>query len=341
MRLFPLLAALALLGATLDAQVPRYAHIFVIVEENKNYAQIVGGQAPELTALAGEYGNATQFYAESHPSEPNYVALVGGSTFGIADDDAFFCVPHDRNPSCEHSERPGYVSHTIDAPNLATQLENAHLTWKEYLESIPAPGSLVADTRLYASRHSGFLNFLSVQSDPHRAEHLVGFDDFYADLRSGRVPNFAMVIPNVCDEMHGARPDPDLPADCRYAPIGPLIRRGDAMISEIVSAIVASPVWRSSQNAAIVITFDEDDAGSTQGCCGSDPRDPANRGGGHIPTIVITNHGPRRVADPTPYDHYSLLRTIEDAFGIHEHLGRAAASGVVPMIRLFRTAPGR
>jgi len=69
------------------------------------------------------------------------------------------------------------------------------------------------------------------------------------------------------------------------------------------------------------------------------PDAPSNFGGGHIPTIVITNHGFRRVADDTPYNHYSLLRTIEDAFGIQEHLGHAADSdkGVAPMVSLFRT----
>jgi hypothetical protein len=88
---------------------------------------------------------------------------------------------------------------------------------------------------------------------------------------------------------------------------------------------------------AIVITFDEGSGGDRAGCCGVTPQAPSNYGGGHIPTIVITNHGPRGLADPTPYNHYSLLRTIEDAFGISRHLGHAAetANGVAPMRRLF------
>ena len=66
-----------------------------------------------------------------------------------------------------------------------------------------------------------------------------------------------------------------------------------------------------------MITFDEDDHSTEgpQGCCGYDPKSPANFGGGIIPTIVITNHGPHSLVDPTPYNHYSLLRTLEDAFG--------------------------
>ena len=69
------------------------------------------------------------------------------------------------------------------------------------------------------------------------------------------------------------------------------------------------------------------------------PDAPSNFGGGHIPTIVITNHGPRGVSDDTAYNHYSLLRTLEDAFGLRAHLGHAAdeAKGVVSMTPLFAT----
>lgn len=72
-----------------DAAVPKYDHILVIVEENKSYGTVLDhGYAPTIADLAKTYGVATQMYAERHPSEPNYVALVGDDTFGIADDDA-------------------------------------------------------------------------------------------------------------------------------------------------------------------------------------------------------------------------------------------------------------
>jgi phospholipase C len=334
-----------------DLAVPRYAHIFVIIEENKDYGQVIGSRdAPTITRLAHEYGNATDFYAETHPSEPNYVALIGGYTYGIRDDDGYFCKPHDASPLCPNSDKPGYVDHTIDAPNLATQLQSAGLTWKNYNESLPKPGSLAvvatdphardvpATLEVYASKHSGFINFTSVQRDLHRAQHIVGFSQLYADLKSGKVPNFSLIIPNLCDEMHGAG-EPGTPEDCQYNQLGKLIWRGDQNIASITQRIMASPVWHARSNAAIVITFDEDghfpDLDYT-GCCGNDPNDPANRGGGHIPTVVITNHGPRHVADGTAYSHYSLLRTIEDAFGIHTYLRRANAPGVEAMLPLFR-----
>ena len=332
-----------------DRAVPRYAHIIVVYEENKNYDQILDpAMAPNIAALAAEYGNATQFFGEVHPSEANYVALVGGDTFGIHDDDGFFCHAGVVDPFCSGSSAAGYVDHTLTARNLAQQLQGAGLTWKGYYEDLPEPGSLAVTasdpafdnhtrkTALYAAKHSGFINFVSVQHDPHRAEHMVDFHQLDADLAANKLPNFALVVPNQCNEMHGLHGD-NLPAGCDGADVPALIRRGDQVVGDLVKRIQATSQWGSAENVAIVITFDEGSGKTREGCCAVTPDAPSNFGGGHIPTIVITNHGPRGVRDDTPYNHYSLLRTVEDAFGISEHLGHAADTdkGVIPMARLF------
>ena len=326
--------------------VSRYDHVFVILEENKNYEQILEvAAAPNIAVLAKTYGNATHFYGETHPSEGNYVALLGGDNFGIHDDDAFYCKPGQKDPNCPNSARADYANHTSGTAHLGDQLEHAGLTWKAYLESLPAPGSLayVAEDRavvqsqtplpVYASKHAGFVNFASAQTDPDRARHLVGFDQFRTDIAAGALPNFALVVPNQCNEMHGLPPLPGVPTDCVITDTGPLIRRGDAEIGRIVGSIQGTTAWRSKRNVAIVITFDEGSGRTTEGCCGK----PDNGGGGHIPAIVITNHGPRGARDDTPYSHYSLLRTLQDAFGITERLGHSGddAAGVKPMTPLF------
>jgi hypothetical protein len=365
MRLIAGLAALAVLALTTaelphptheshvtggptadDLAVPAYRHIFLIVDENKDADQIVGSpNAPGLSALASRYGTASAFDGEVHPSEPNYVAMLGGSTFGMHDDDAYYCKAGSDDPACHRSDAPGYAPHTIDAPHLGTQLEAKGLTWKGYYESIPATGSLAVTGASesnappwYASKHSGFINFRSVLTDPRRAEHLVGLDQLQHDLDAGSAPSFGYIVGNLCNDMHGMGPGAHVPADCAYDPVGPLIRRGDNWAVNVVNTIVGSPLWASGDNVAIVVTWDESDSPARDGCCGVTPNAPSNFGGGHIPTIVITNHGPRGVVDPTPYNHYSLLRTIEDAFGIHDYLGLAAASdkGVRPMLPLFR-----
>ncbi|MBV8369156.1 MAG: phosphoesterase [Candidatus Eremiobacteraeota bacterium] len=335
-----------------DFAVPRYRHVFVIMGENKNRERIIGSQyAPRLTQLAQTYGDASNFFGEVHPSQANYVALVGGSTYGIHDDDAYYCAAGSTDANCPGAKTPGYVPHTIDAPNLGTQLEAAGLTWKNYNESIPAPGSLAVTGSnpvedgpnappYYAVKHSGFMNFASVQKDPRRAEKIVGYDQLRRDLAANALPSFGLIIPNLCNDMHGMA-GPNVPDDCLYAHVfDATVRRGDAAMTKVVEMIQSSAAWKSNDNVAIVITWDENDGLTREGCCGVTPNAPSNFGGGHIAAIVVTNHGPHGAVDPMPYNHYSLLRTIEDAFGIRDYLGLAAATdqGVRPMLPLFRVS---
>ena len=304
------------------APMPVYAHIFVIIEENHTADQIIGNPAaPALNRLARAYGYASNYFAVAHPSEPNYVALLGGDTFGITDDDAYYCKPGDGRSGCSHAGGSGYVSHTVDAPALTDRLAARGLSWKGYFESIPKPGSTVTvwpasgpDEGHYAVKHNGFMAFKSVQKDPRRAAKIVGFDALDRDIARNALPNFAHIVPDQCDDMHG------LPA-CRDET--ELVRRADATAGRIVAKIAATAMWKGPQNCAIVITFDED---------GGDSFSHANSlatipsAGGWIATIVITNHGPRRFADGAPYDHYSLVRSIEEAFRLSGHLGRAVAA---------------
>ena len=329
--------------------VPRYAHVVVIIEENKDYGQIMDPAiAPNIAELAKTYGLATQFFGEVHPSEGNYVALLGGDTFGIHDDDAVICKAGSVDPTCPGAGRAGYPDHTVTQPHLGDQLAAAGMTWKGYYEDLPAPGSMVYTSdphpenaahplAYYAQKHSGFLTFASAQNDPDRAKHIVGFDQLTADLAKEALPSFALIVPNQCNEMHGLH-GAGTPADCDILHTGALIKRGDAEIVGLVDRLQATAAWKSKDNMAIVITFDEGSPGSRLGCCAVTPDAPSNFGGGHIPTLVITNHGPRGVADATQYNHYSLLRTFEDAFGLTTHLRHAndAALGVKAMTPLFK-----
>lgn len=355
-----ILAAYALMhsrpGPDHQSAIPRYRHIFVIIEENKDYRQLMGHPelAPVINQLASEYGLATNFYAETHPSEANYVATLGGDTFGIHDDYAFYCHAGPRSAACPNSEKPGYANHDIAARSLMDQLAEKGLSWKAYMESIPMSDPLAVawptpdhpvpgvPDNLYAAKHNGFVNFSSVNRAPASEirSHFVDFKQLARDLANDTMPNYAHIVPNECNEMHGLSGQ-NVPPDCDGANLAGLIRRGDAEIGMLVGRITHSKVWTDPGNAAIVVTFDENNGTryslGTQGCCGSDRLSAANFGGGHIVTIVITNHGPRHVTDDTPYNHYSLLRTTEAAFGINEYLRHAndSGSGVVTMGPLF------
>jgi phospholipase C len=122
-----LLGACGLLATTssvLAATFPQYDHVFLLIEENEGFEQIIGNQfAPILNALATDYGLATNYRGVADPSEPNYVAMLGGDFFGISSDDPYW-----------------FPGNTINAENLMSQLEGAGKTWKGYFQGMPYPG---------------------------------------------------------------------------------------------------------------------------------------------------------------------------------------------------------
>jgi phosphatidylinositol-3-phosphatase len=321
-----------------DHAIPRYQHIVEIMMENTNYSTIIGNSyAPNINALASHYGLATDYFGVTHPSEPNYVANIGGSYFGIQDDNQFYCTAAlaSTDPNCAGTT----VDHTVSAQSLADQLVAAGKTWKGYFQSLPpVPSTGVITTgpnangpytfkwpsntdALYASKHNPFVNFTGTQG---ALANMVSDTQLGVDLATGDLPNFSYVVPDQCHDMHGTTPCGDENG---------LISAGDTYVGQIVTEIMHSDVWQHGRNA-IVITWDEDDFADQgqpgTGCCGS------NVGGGHVVTIVITNTSHRHIVDNTPYNHYSLLLSFEDAFGL-PCLQNAcdAADGVKPMTALF------
>jgi phospholipase C len=301
--------ALTMPAAHAAAALPRYQHIFLVVMENENYEQIIGNpHAPIINYLAQHYGLATHYDGVTHPSEPNYVALIGGNYFGIQSDGPF-------------------TTNTVHQQSLADQLTDAGLTWKAYEQSLPSPGylglSYPANDPLYVSKHNPFLNYYDIQHalPATLAQEIVPDWQLATDLWQDTLPAFAFITPDMCHDMHGGA------AACPYANNGNnlndpnearLVSEGDAYVGSIVAQIMASHAW-SQGNAAIVVTWDENDnfdnpkaAESYAGCC------DAVHGGGHVATIVITNHhNPAHgVQDATSYNHYALLRTIQTAFGL-------------------------
>jgi hypothetical protein len=301
---------------------PRYDHVFLIIEENHGFSQIIGNPAaPNLNRLANQFGLATQSFSVADPSAPNYVAMLGGSFFGIADDNAYYL-------------------HTVDAPSLMSQLEGAHETWKAYMQSMPYAGfkgicypnrcNGVPDfDTLYNSKHNGIPYFKSVQTNPTEMAKMGPLTALTKDLASGNLPNFGYIVPDECSDMHGAPPycvdsgDPFDESD------NALVGIGDKLVGKVVGQITGASFW-SKGNNAIVITFDEGADGDTSGCCGVVP------GNGQVTTIVITSHGPRGLQDPTPYNHYSLLSSLQHAFGLGCLAATCDTATIVPMTPLFK-----
>ena len=182
-----LVGAAALTGLVITPSVPRVglaaaampqpAHVVIVVEENRSEGNIIGSKStPFINALAANGANMAQSFAETHPSEPNYLALFAGSTLGVTKD------------ACPVNGG--------DAPNLASELLAAGYTFVGYAEGLPAVGSTVCSAGKYARKHVPWANFTNVppaNSLPFSAFPMGN----YASL-----PTVSFVIPNNDDNMH-------------------------------------------------------------------------------------------------------------------------------------------
>jgi hypothetical protein len=161
---------------------PRFDHVIVVVLENKSQANVLGSDdAPNFNALAKKYAVLSHYGGVAHPSLPNYLALVSGSTHGITTD-CTTCV--------------------VSGRNLADTLHDAHLSWKAYAEGLPRPGFTGASAGLYAKKHVPFLYFRDIVSNAARLQRVVPFRQFWSDLAAGALPSFSLVVPNLCHDMH-------------------------------------------------------------------------------------------------------------------------------------------
>jgi hypothetical protein len=158
------------------------ARVAVIVMENHEYGDIIGSSsAPYINALARRYALATGMHAISHPSLPNYLALTGGSTFGIASD----CT------AC-----------SVGATSIVDQLARAHLSWGAYMEDLPAPCFTGPTAGDYAKKHDPFAYYTRIVSNPRRCADIVPLSRLSADERNGTLPTLVWITPDLCHDMH-------------------------------------------------------------------------------------------------------------------------------------------
>jgi phospholipase C len=268
-----------------------FQHLFVIMMENKSYETLIGNpNAPWINNAAVLYGVATKYYGVSHPSQPNYIATTSGSTNGVAGDNDV----------------------TLNIRNLVDQLEAAGKSWKSYQQSLSFCGEnkLASECgdQLYVRKHNPFVSYLDIQVNPARMAKVVDLTELDSDLTSGNVPDFSWITPDLCNDMHGhqghSKNDP-----CNYRNRDQLIFAGDSFLRTWVGKIMASPAW--TEKSVIFVTWDESDfsfKGYSQGCCNGEP------GGGHLMMVVISHSNPAPRSSSMPYNHYSLLATIEDCW---------------------------
>jgi len=268
-----------------SGMLPRPDHVVIVVEENKSYTEILGveqhafgqivftttldleNQDPYLRLLARRGANFIHMQAETHPSQPNYLAMFSGSTQHVNGDD----VP----------------ARQFSAPSLGGQLLAAGLTFAGYSEDLPSVGSLSVKSGEYARKHNPWSDFTDVPASSN-----LPFSDFPNDYT--KLPTVSFVVPNQENDMHTG-----------------LVRTGDRWLRDHIRSYAR---WAPKHNSLLIVTWDE-----------------GHGSGNQIPTI-ITGAGVKHGMKKQFVNHYSLLRTIEDMYGL-PRLGDAA--GATPMTRAF------
>jgi phospholipase C len=259
-------------GAEAKRPVPAFERVVVIVFENHGPAAVFDNRdAPTFNLLASSNAVLSRYGSITHPSLPNYLALVSGSTHGIRSD----CT------SC-----------LVAGPSLADTLERAHRTWKTYAEGLPRPGYTGCCSGRYAKKHVPFLYFRHVVSNPARLRRVVPLGRLSSDLAAGRLPDFSLVVPDLCHDMH----------DCS-------VRTGDAWLGRFLPRLL-----RNAQlaHAVVFIVFDEPPSGQ----------------GKLVPALAVGPLVRRGSVFAGRTSHYGLLRTIEDAWGL-PRLGESARAAPI------------
>jgi phosphatidylinositol-3-phosphatase len=321
-------------------------HLFLIMMENHSTEDILGNaaDAPYINELVKHAGvrYATQYFGVTHPSLPNYLALLSGSTQGIFDDckagAEVTCKPEEFVPDSDDPSTAGrlltdaqvaeatHKAHLFGGKTLVDQFEATGHSWKAYMQAMPASdktleyapigsdGKVIA--KLYAQKHNPFMYFSGVRGSQQRIAKVVPYEELAQDLTSNTVPDFVWISPDQCHDMHGISSSSaatiKIP-DCGYPQTGldhGAIKLGDAYLRQQVAAITGSAAWK--EGAALIIVWDEDDYSGYSGTAGSPiGRNDTVLGGARAPLIVLTaGSGPAKKFD-APSNHYNLLAAIE------------------------------
>jgi hypothetical protein len=211
-------------------------------------------------------------------------------------------------------------------------------------------GPATSTGNLYAQKHNPFEYFSNIRGNTHRMQKIVPFSNFATDITGTSMPNYVWISPDQCQDIHsvnsstGAWIDAGtdagpLGAICASAAAGndmsdELISYGDAFVGDTVNKIMTSPTW--SEGSAIVIIFDEDDYKQTQGCCNSPTSDDGGvLGGAQVPAIVISSLVSGPVTSSDPYNHYSMLATLQHLWGLGCLANTCGMTGDQLMTKLF------
>jgi hypothetical protein len=326
---------------------PPVRHVFVVVLENEDQTASFGPTSP-ATYLARTLPSMGEllpnYYGTGHQSNDNYIAMVSGQgpNPGNQSDSLAYVDVSPGTPGADGQATGTGSVYPSWVQTIGNQLSNAGLTWKGYMEDMgnsttesrtcrhPAPNQ-PDDTQSaragdeYAARHNPFVYFHSIVDSPLCNANDVPYDQLAGDLRSvATTPNYSFITPNLCDDGH------DSP--CVDGRPGGLVS-ADKFLQTLVPQILASPAYR--QDGLLIVTFDESHTGA-QACCGEQSANTPNAGGtsqgpggGRVGAVLLSPFVAPGTVNQTAYNHYGLLRSVEDLFGLG-HLGYAGVAGLKP-----------
>ena len=326
---------------------PPIGHVFVIALENESASTTFGAGSPApylSTTLRSEGAYLPNYYAVGHESNDNYIAMISGqapTAQNQADCQFYDNLEPGTIGSDGQAEGTGCV-YPAEVPTIADQMTASGLTWRDYDESMGAdptreasecghPGINSVDntqkataTDEYATRHDPFVYFHSIIDDTALCDsHVVNLNLLPHDLASAaNTPNYVFITPDLCDDGH------DSP--CANGQPGGLAQ-ADAFLRQWVPQITNSPAF-TQQRGLLIITFDEAATSDTSSCCGEiagpDSPEPGinGPGGGDIGAVLLSPCIAPGTVSTVPYNHYSMLRSVEDIFGL-PHLGYAQLPG--------------
>ncbi len=209
------------------AAVPVFTHVIIVVAENHGFDAVVGNAGmPFYNELISKYAIAGQFFADAHPSLPNYFVLTTGDTITTSDD----------------------FAGTVGNENVASVLKAAGKTWKCYAESLPVTGVAATDTGDYVKRHVPFTYFDNVVNDPGQAALVVPFTQFSADMAAGSLPNYSFVVPNQRDNAHNC------PAGGSSCTEQDKMEAYDQWLQTNIKPLLNDPAF---QDTLLILTWDE------------------------------------------------------------------------------------
>jgi hypothetical protein len=335
-----------LAAATLPAAPPPIRHVFIIVLENKGFDETFGPSSPApylARTLTAQGQLLRQYYGIGHASLDNYLAMVSGQGPNIITQ--IDCLVYvDVVPGTQTSFFGQTLGQGCIYPaatlTVADQLTAKGSTWKAYMQDMrntcrhpdvnSADGTLAARVGdQYAARHNPFVYFHSLLDSGECLAHDVDLAQLRTDLASAATtPNYAFITPNLCEDGHDAPCIDGRPGGLASA---------DQFLQTWVPRILGSPAW--GEGSLLIITFDESRGGDATACCNempglntANPGGPSagsggGPGGGRTGTVLISQFIRPGSINDTPYNHYALLRSIEDLFAL-PYLGFAAQPGL-------------